>query len=423
MTYNPENKHNFMAEGLMIPFANQTDANRMQMFNSHSGQMIQLSNAEFPLVFTGFENQIGKYSTGYKRNKENSKLVVKKFVKNAYVYYLLVYDIVTKEYDIIERKESEVLTEYYASKFDNSVVDNLKEGDTIPEDQVYYHDCNYDEDLNFKYGKNINVAYLAYKGYTNEDAIIISESAAKEMSSYFCQDVEVNINTNDVLLNLYGDETTYKTFPNIGESVREEDGILLSMRKVVYADIINKLKDDQLNKKLEGDINFYTNSHAKVIDLDIFSNVSMEKLEGEPYNQQILTELKKQKAFQDEVVEVLRPILTSKNVKFTNDLRDFYNRVAEYADPMTEFESGGRRFDNIILRFRLLWEKPLSVGSKITQRYGGKGVLAKIVPDEEMPVLNDIILDGKHTRVRPDSKVNMRASVCINPQGVFNRLG
>ena len=40
-----------------------------------------------------------------------------------------------------------------------------------------------------------------------------------------------------------------------------------------------------------------------------------------------------------------------------------------------------------------------------------------------MPVLNDIILDGKRTRVRPDSQVNMRASVCINPQGVFNRLG
>ena len=92
MTYNPENKHNFMAEGLMIPFANQTDANRMQMFNSHSGQMIQLVDAEFPLVFTGFENQIGKYSTGYKRNKEGDKIVIQKFVKNPFIYYLLVYD-------------------------------------------------------------------------------------------------------------------------------------------------------------------------------------------------------------------------------------------------------------------------------------------------------------------------------------------
>lgn len=422
MTYNPENKHNFMAEGLMIPFANQTDANRMQMFNSHSGQMIQLVDAEFPLVFTGFENQIGKYSTGYKKNKEGDKIVIKKFVKNPFVYYLLVYDPATKEYDIIERKESEVLTEYYASKFDNSKIDSLEQGDSIPEGEVYYHDCNYDNDLNFKYGKNLNVAYLSYKGYTNEDAILISESAAKGMSSYFCQDVEVNINTNDVLLNLYGDEDTYKTFPSVGETVREEDGILLSMRKVVYTDILNKLKDDQLTKKLDGDTHFYANHHAKVIDLDIFSNVPDERLEAEPYNQQVVAELKKLRAFYKDVVDNLGPLLKGKKVKFTPNLRDFYNRIAEYADPLTEFEKGGRRFDNVALRFRILWKKPLSIGSKITQRYGGKGVLAKIVPDEEMPMLNELILDGKRTRIRPDSKVNFRADVAINSQGIFNRL-
>ena len=423
MTYNPDHKHNFMAEGLMIPFANQTDANRMQMFNSHSGQMIQLVHGEQPLVFTGFENQIGKYSTGYKQNKETDKLVVKKFIKNPFVYYLLVYDTKTKEYDIIERKESEVLTEYYAAKYDNTVLDSLEQGDTIPTDTVLYHDCNYDGDLNFKYGKNINVAYISYKGYTNEDAIIISESAAKDMSSYFCQDVEVNINTNDVLLNLYGDEETYKTFPSIGETVREEDGILLSIRKVVYTDIINKLKDDQLTKKLDGDIHFYASRHAKVIDLDIFSNTTDEKLQAEHYNCQVVEELTKLRAFYKEVVDELGAILKKKNVKYTNALRDFYNRIAEYADPMTEFEKGGRRFDNLILRFRILWEKPLAVGSKITQRYGGKGVLAKIVPDDEMPVLNHLTLNGEKTPVREDTKLNLRASVAINSQGIFNRLG
>jgi len=243
------------------------------------------------------------------------------------------------------------------------------------------------------------------------------------MGSYFCQDVEININTNDVLLNLYGDEETYKTFPSIGETVREEDGILLSIRKVVYTDIINKLKDDQLSKKLDGDIHFYANRHAKVIDLDIFSNVSDEKLEAEHYNGQIVEELRNLRSFYADVVENLGSILKQKNVKYTNNLRDFYNRIAEYADPMTEFEKAGRRFDNLALRFRILWEKPLAVGSKITQRYGGKGVLAKIVPDEEMPVLHELTLNGERERVREDSKVNMRASVAINSQGIFNRLG
>ena len=119
-------KHDFLAEGLLAPFNNQTDANRMQMFNSHSGQLIQLKESEFPLVFTGFENQIGNYSTGYKYN-ETDKLVIKKFVKNDHTYFLLVQDIKTKEYDIIERKEAEVLTEYFGYKNDNSVLDSINE--------------------------------------------------------------------------------------------------------------------------------------------------------------------------------------------------------------------------------------------------------------------------------------------------------
>lgn len=417
-------KHNFMAEGLMIPFCNQTDLNRVQMFNSHSGQMIQMVHSDFPLVFTGFENQIGKYSTGYKQNDGAEKIIIKKFVKNQYVYYLLVYDPATKVYDIIERKEVEVLTEYYGAKFDNTNIDQLQEGDKVEPDHILYHDCNYDEELNFKYGKNINVAYLPYKGYTNEDAIVISASAAKAMGSYFSQDVEVNINTNDVLLNMYGNlaEGEYKAFPNVGENVRSEDGILLSMRKVIYDEVINKLSDDQLAKKLDDDIHFYADRHAKVIDLDIFSNVPIETLAAEPYSHQIATELEKQNRFYHEVLDYLGPLLKDPKTLFTPDLREFYNRVAEFADPLTEFERNGRRFDKVILRFRLLWEKPLTVGSKITQRYGGKGVISKIVPDEDMPVLNTIKLNGEEVPVREDSKLNFRADVVINSQGVFNRL-
>lgn len=422
--YNPTHKHDFMAEGLMIPFCNQTDLNRVQMFNSHSGQMIQMVHSDFPYVFTGFENQIGKYSTGYKTNDQTQKIIIKKFVKNQYVYYLLTYDPETQIYDVIERKEAEVLTEYYGAKFDNTGIDKLKEGDQVDPDYILYHDCNYDEELNFKYGKNINVAYLPYKGYTNEDAIVISKSAAKAMGSYFSQDIEVNINTNDVLLNMYGDpdKKEYKAFPNVGEAIRAEDGILLSMRKVIYDEVINKLSDDQLAKKLDDDIHFYADRHARVIDLDIFSNVSLESLETEPYSLQIAQQLSRQREFYREVLDFLTPLMKDPKTKFTPELREFYNRVAEFADPLTEFERNGRRFDKVILRFRLLWEKPLTVGSKITQRYGGKGVISKIVDDEDMPVLNTLKLHGEEVAVRPDTQLKFRADVVINSQGVFNRL-
>lgn len=409
-------KHDFLAEGLLAPFNNQTDANRMQMFNSHSGQLIQLKESEFPLVFTGFENQIGNYSTGYKYN-ETDKLVIKKFIKNDHTYFLLVQDIKTKEYDIIERKEAEVLTEYFGYKNDNSVLDSINEGDLIEGDTVLSHDMNYDDELNFKYGKNLNVAYISYKAYTNEDSLVVSESTAKAMSSYFCQEIEVNINTNDILLNMYGDENNYQTFPKIGDTVRE-DGILLAMRRINFNDIINKLRDDQLTKNLEDDRIIFADHGAKVIDIDIFSNNSIDNLKKETYNCQVYEEYSKLKEFYADVVKTLKPILEKKNVKFTSDLRNFYNVYASYNDPLTEFENNGQRFDNLVIRFKVLFEKELNEGVKATNRYGGKGIVAKIVPDEEMPVLNQI----GDTRIDPNSSVKMRADVCINPLGVFNRL-
>lgn len=359
-------KHDFLAEGLLAPFNNQTDANRMQMFNSHSGQLIQLKESEFPLVFTGFENQIGNYSTGYKYN-ETDKLVIKKFVKNDHTYFLLVQDIKTKEYDIIERKEAEVLTEYFGYKNDNSVLDSINEGDLIEGDTVLSHDMNYDDELNFKYGKNLNVAYISYKAYTNEDSLVVSESTAKAMSSYFCQEIEVNINTNDILLNMYGDEGNYQTFPKIGDTVRE-DGILLAMRRINFNDIINKLRDDQLTKNLEDDRIIFADHGAKVIDIDIFSNNSIDNLKKETYNCQVYEEYSKLKEFYADVVKTLKPILEKKNVKFTSDLRNFYNVYASYNDPLTEFENNGQRFDNLVIRFKVLFEKELNEGVKATNR-------------------------------------------------------
>lgn len=359
-------KHDFLAEGLLAPFNNQTDANRMQMFNSHSGQLIQLKESEFPLVFTGFENQIGNYSTGYKYN-ETDKLVIKKFVKNDHTYFLLVQDIKTKEYDIIERKEAEVLTEYFGYKNDNSVLDSINEGDLIEGDTVLSHDMNYDDELNFKYGKNLNVAYISYKAYTNEDSLVVSESTAKSMSSYFCQEIEVNINTNDILLNMYGDEDNYQTFPKIGDTVRE-DGILLAMRRINFNDIINKLRDDQLTKNLEDDRIIFADHGAKVIDIDIFSNNSIDNLKKETYNCQVYEEYSKLKEFYADVVKTLKPILEKKNVKFTSDLRNFYNVYASYNDPLTEFENNGQRFDNLVIRFKVLFEKELNEGVKATNR-------------------------------------------------------
>lgn len=359
--------HRFLAEGLLVPFLNQTNNNRLQMFNSHVGQCIQLSEAEVPQIYTGFENQVGEYSTGYHRLK-GEWVVIKRFDKNRFNYALLIQNTTTKVYDIIYRHEAEHLTEDFGYRNDNTFIDSLETGSVI-KDQVLYHSMNYDKDLNFKYGKNLKVCFLPYKGYTNEDGIVVSTSVAEGMRSNFVKKVTVSLNTNDIMLNLYGDEHLYKSFPNIGEQVAP-DGILMATRRIVYSDIINKLQDKQLTRILEDDSVRYVNKKATVIDIDIWSNHDVKLMSNEPYNSQILSNYAKLLTYYDKVISYLEPIMTSKTAKYSNELRVFYNRLASYRDPLSEFEDSGKRFDNMVLEFTLLYEEPLKVGSKITARYG-----------------------------------------------------
>jgi hypothetical protein len=74
--------------------------------------------------------------------------------------------------------------------------------------------------------------------------------------------------------------------------------------------------------------------------------------------------------YYNKVTDFLKPLIKEHNDKFTNELRTFYNRIASFKDPLSEFENEGRKFDNIYMEFTLLYKKPLTLGAKITQRYG-----------------------------------------------------
>ena len=69
-----EGNHSFLAESLLCPGVNMVDCNRLQMFNAHIAQCIQIKKPESPLIFTNFENQVGKYSSGYNRLKGKYKV-------------------------------------------------------------------------------------------------------------------------------------------------------------------------------------------------------------------------------------------------------------------------------------------------------------------------------------------------------------
>src|SRR5699024_4366054 len=407
-----EGKHNHFAETIMIPNLDKTNNNRSQMFTAHINQFIQMENAEPPMINTGFENQVGKYSTGYKYiDKDTEYEVIYIFEKNKYNKLYLVKDINTGIHDVIFRREAENLTEHFGIKYDNEVIDSLEVGDQF-NDEVIYKDSNYDEEMNMQFGVNLNVAFLPYKGYTNEDAIIISESTAKKMSSYFVKRIKIPINTNDIPLNLYGDEDNYRMYPKVGQDI--EKGILAGTRRLNYDIIAYMMRNDKLNVREEGDNIYYAD--GKVVDIDIYNNEKIEKLKEQNYSAQLVEDIEKQERFWKEFVTVTDDIVRSGKV--TNELRMNYNRFREFLDPNTRFNYDNNQFDKINMFITVLEKRPALRGSKITNRYGGKGIISKIVPDDEMPTAT--IFDGEE--IREDTKIKTKAEIILNPLGVINRL-
>ena len=178
---NKKNKHYFLSEELLVPRTNNCDTQRLNMFSNHINQLVHLKTPEFPKVFTNFENQIGEYSTAYKKAISDYKILFK-IVKNKYNYDLIVQrdDGV---YDILHIRGARNITEDYGLRL-NSCVDNYRPGDTIPKDSFIYRSDNFDDDSNFRYGVNLKALYIPYLNETYEDGVVITESAAKKLVSF-----------------------------------------------------------------------------------------------------------------------------------------------------------------------------------------------------------------------------------------------
>jgi len=355
-----------------------------------------LIEPEIPRVFSNYENQIGQYSSSYwKSNKE--WVIVGKIIKNAFNYILVIKD-KNNFYDIVEIKNAEKLTENYAMSFDNRVANNKKIGDKIKPGEIFYKSSSFDNNMNYRYGVNAKCVYLI-ENNTIEDAIWCSESFAKKMKSYYMDEIEISINNNDILLNLYG-ENNYKMFPDIGERTKEK--ILAVRRRINYEYVLFDLQNENLRRILQGDTIFY--SEGIVIDIDIYCN--QEKMKEVSYNTQIIYYLEKQKEYYENIVKILKPIIKSKKSTYSDDLAYTYRRAVDILDPKVKWKNEKSDFDNIVIIFKVLRENQLRVGSKITGKYGDKGIISKISPDEEMPI----------------TEYGERVECIFNALGVVNRL-
>lgn len=298
----------------LLPYLPVTQGNRAMMAAKQLEQAISLKHREVPLVQVGageggsMEERIGKQSAIFSPFTGIVKKIDKDFINiqtptgvqkiNLYNNYSL------------NRKS------FLHHELKVKVGDQVKKGDIIA-------DSNYTKDGVLALGANLRTAYLPYKGLNFEDGIVISESAAKKLTSEHIHKKEKSIDFNTIL-NLSAFRTQY---PNllVPANVKklDKDGVVLKGQQVELGDVV--IAALQKRKKIEG------------------IGVVQRQLADRP-----------------------------------KDVSVSWN--SEDPGTVTDVQKTSK---HVIVFIRT--EEPAKVGDKLSGRYGNKGIITKIIPNAETP--------------------------------------
>lgn len=379
------NLEELAGKGLLMPNNPANSGSRKIMFSTQIEHVLPLLNPEIALLQTGYEDKFGEWSSAYHKANTDYEVIYKisKFSFDPdHHYYLIVKDLNTGEYDVIERISYNHITESYGYLYNNRYLDSMNIGDKISRGQTYKKSRSFDDVYdNRQDGVNLVTGYMSCE-YTKEDGILISRTAAKKLGSPLIKKVLRDINDNDIPLNIYGDNNIYKSFPDINEEVK--DGKLCALRREKKEESLFTQSIDRLGTTLMSDE--VTPIHGKVIDINVYCN-NPEALEESYYNSQI-------KFYYDEHIKFIRDFCTKVGHLMNNGCKCSYDIQKMYYTFCKELDGGqflkdNTPFSNIVIEFIILEESYVEVGDKISNRYGGKGIVSAILPDEMMPELDN----------------------------------
>ncbi len=333
----------------LIPFLEHNDANRALMGANMQRQAVPLMITQAPLVGTGLEYRAA-VDTGDVIVSETAGQVVD----------------VDAEKIVVETKDGK--DEYPLTKFMRSNQGTLIHqkpivglGERVKKDQVLA-DGSSTRDGELALGANLLVAFMPWEGYNFEDAIVLSERLVKEdvLSSIHIHEYEIDARSTKL-----GDEEITRDIPNRSEeSLRNLDdrGIVRIGAEVGSGDLLV----GKVTPKGETELT----AEEKLIRA-IFKEKAREVRD---------TSLKVPHGEGGVVI----------------DVKTFSRDAGDDLSPGV----------NELVRVYVAKKRKIAEGDKLAGRHGNKGVIAKIVPEEDMPFIED---------GRP-------VDVVLNPLGVPSRM-
>ncbi|MFJ1331262.1 DNA-directed RNA polymerase subunit beta [Capnocytophaga canimorsus] len=462
----------------LIPFLEHDDANRALMGSNMMRQAVPLLKPESPIVGTGLERRVASDSRVL-MNAEGEGTVDYVDADKIIITYdrtddqrLVSFEEDAKTYDLIKFR-----------KTNQGTCINLKpivrKGDRVTKGQVLCEGYATQQG-ELALGRNMKVAFMPWKGYNFEDAIVISERVVREDIFTSIHIDEYSMDVRDTKL---GAEELTNDIPNVSEDATkdlDENGMIRIGAEVRPGDILigkitpkgesDPTPEEKLLRAIFGDkagdvkdasLKASPSLHGVVIDKKLFSRAIKDKRKRGKDKEEIATlEASYSAKFQvlkDKLVDKLFTLVNGKTAQgVVNDLgeeiipkgKKYTQKMLHAIEDYAHLVSGGwtsddranALIDDLLHNYKIKLndlqgalrrdkftisvgdelpagvmklakiyiakKRKLKVGDKMAGRHGNKGIVARIVRDEDMPFLED----------------GTPVDIVLNPLGVPSRM-
>lgn len=445
--YEPNQLHPELANVLsMVPFENTVSASRKQMFGaSHITQCLVINKPTPPRIQTGAEMKYGRATFSTKVDRDCRVISIIPFYKTTTMGIDTIKknpeDIVLVEYqdgdgeiDYISIKEYFSNHQYFGFRYKNSTIARNMHGTSATRDgtalragTILQDSPSKRDDGQYCIGINLNTVFGSFPEVA-EDGIVISEEIVDWLKTRKYEKRTFSFGSTHWALNIYGDETNYKPFPDIGDYVRE-DGILCAARSYndTYSPVemsanasrnINHIFDRLTmvpSAKKDSKTGTIT-SRGRVIDVRVMRDASKQPFSPTICNTQALKydsaarEFYRELLRQYNVMKANRPKTGQRSLKVSHRLKNLLRHahailqqeMPNTDDQRVQMQYRGTPMDDFTVEFVIEYEVSPTEGYKLTDKYGGKGVVVKVWKKEDMPIDRDgnrahIIMDGGAT--------------------------
>lgn len=371
-----------LGKGLDQPFNCSCSGARKLLYSTQKDHVVPVNKCEPPSVQTGYEIRYGDRSSSIIEAYADMTVVaiIPKFSFAPKQHYFIIVRAENGTYDVLERTSYEHTTESFGYLYNNSYMDSLSPGDKIKKGDKIRKSNSYDSYGNRQDGVNLLCAYMA-TDKTMEDSVILSKSASEKLGTNLIRKVQIIINDNDIPLNMYGEGDIYKSFPDIGEDIK--DGIFCAIRRENKDQFLFTQSYDRLSEIMMSDDKFTL--HGKVVDIDIRSN--NQDILDSFYNTQLKKYDNELKRFSSEIIQTcehIKSVEPTAHYSYNLDKLLFNSKRIMRGDQYIK-DKEGKVFGNTIMDVIVVEEYPVSIGDKTSDRCGGKGVVSFILDDDLMP--------------------------------------